>query len=251
MSNLSKANMLCGRHLASEDTFYRNLRCPLWTSLTVSIKLIFDIFKKLSYYLQIPGCSLYLITTMINIIIFRKLDNKILDFIIQWMVHDLKLFFFNLMNDIIYPISDGYIFFTYFQDVVHNFWWLTCINIQVANIRFWLIPHRSMQWYRGNHRTKWPDFSAIESMIWCFQYIFANFFEQYQLCWNWLEISISCLDKTIIWTFFMFIVVVFLMSLLQYFTLSITITTYYSLGKFGMNLFSNQYSNTLQFISFW
>ena len=66
-------------------------------SLTVLIKLIFNISKKFSHYLQIPGYSLYLITTIIDIIIFTKVDNKVLDFIIQF-------FFFNHVIGIIYLI---------------------------------------------------------------------------------------------------------------------------------------------------
>ena len=68
-------HMLRNRHLAFANTF-RNRRCPLWTSLTVLIKLVVIIYKEFSNYLQIPGYLLHFITIIIDSINFRQVDNK-------------------------------------------------------------------------------------------------------------------------------------------------------------------------------
>ena len=98
---------------------FRNSRCPLWTSLTWSSKLIFTISQKFSNYLLIPGYFMHFIPAIIDITIFRQLDNKRFNFIMKYMVHETNFFFlifFNHMIDIIYPIFSGDIFFTLIPD---------------------------------------------------------------------------------------------------------------------------------------
>ena len=75
---------------------FRNLRCLLRTSLTALGKLMHIISKKLWNSWQIPRHLLYFMPIIIDIIIFRQVDNKRFRFIIKYMVHDAKLFhFFN------------------------------------------------------------------------------------------------------------------------------------------------------------
>ena len=52
----------------------------------------YNISKK--FYLQIPGYLLHFIPTVIDITIFRQVDNKKFNFIINYIVHDTKLFLF-------------------------------------------------------------------------------------------------------------------------------------------------------------
>ena len=77
-------------HAMQRDTWllqilFRNHRCPLGTSLTLSSILIFNISQKFSNYLQILGY-------FIHIIIFRQVDNKSFNFIMKFMVHDTNFF---------------------------------------------------------------------------------------------------------------------------------------------------------------
>ena len=74
--------------------FFRNLRCPLRTSLTVLSKLVHIISKRLSNYWQIPGHLLNFVPIIIDIIIFRQVNNKRFSFIIKYMDYDSKLFLF-------------------------------------------------------------------------------------------------------------------------------------------------------------
>ena len=116
-SNLSKVDMPCSGHLAFADPFQEPQVSVMdkfdCISLTVLSKLIFNISKKLSNHLQIPGYLLHFITTIIGIIIFRQVDNKRLNFIIKHIVHDTKLLsFFIHVVGIIYPIFSG----KYFSD---------------------------------------------------------------------------------------------------------------------------------------
>ena len=87
-------NMLSSGTPGFSKPFFRNRRCPLRTSLTVLSKLMHIISKKLSNYWQIPGHLLHFIPIIIDIIIFRQVDNKRFSFIIKYTVHDTKLFFF-------------------------------------------------------------------------------------------------------------------------------------------------------------
>ena len=73
---------------------FRNRRCSLRESLTVLSKLMHNISKKLSNYWQIPGHLLHFIPVIIDIVIFRQVDNKRFSFIIKYMAHDTKLFLF-------------------------------------------------------------------------------------------------------------------------------------------------------------
>ena len=74
--------------------FFRNRRCPSRTSLTVLSKLMHIISKRLSNYWKIPGHLLHFVPIIIDIIIFRQVDNKRFTFINKYMVHDTKLFLF-------------------------------------------------------------------------------------------------------------------------------------------------------------
>ena len=74
--------------------FFRNRRCPLRTSLTVLSKLMHIISKRLSNYWKIPGHLLHFVPIIIDIIIFRQVDNKRFTFINKYMVHDTKHFLF-------------------------------------------------------------------------------------------------------------------------------------------------------------
>ena len=87
-------NMLSSGTAGSCKPFFRNRRYPLRASLTVLSKLMHIISKKLSNYWQIPGHLLHFIPIIIDIIIFRQVDNKRFSFIIKYMVHDTKLFLF-------------------------------------------------------------------------------------------------------------------------------------------------------------
>ena len=86
--------MLSSGTLGFWKPFFRNRRCPLWKRLTVLSKLMYNISKRLFSYLQITGYLLHFIPTIIDIIIFRRVDNKEFNFIIKYMVHDTKLFLF-------------------------------------------------------------------------------------------------------------------------------------------------------------
>ena len=90
---------LQSQHAIQRDTwvfkpFFRNRRCPLWKRLTILSKLLYNISKTLFNYLQVTGYLLHFIPTIIDIIIFRRVDNKEFSFIIKYMIHDTKLFLF-------------------------------------------------------------------------------------------------------------------------------------------------------------
>ena len=85
--------MLSSGTLGFCKTFFRNRRCPLWTLWLLS-KAMYNISQKFSNYLQITGYLLRFIPTIIDIIIFRRVDNKKFIFITKYMVHDTKLFLF-------------------------------------------------------------------------------------------------------------------------------------------------------------
>ena len=78
----------------SGKPFFRNRRYRLSTRLTVLSTLMYNVSKKFSNYLQIPGYSLHFIPTIIDITIFRQVDNKWFNFTIKYIVHDAKLFLF-------------------------------------------------------------------------------------------------------------------------------------------------------------
>ena len=86
--------MLSSGTLGFCKPFFRNRRCLLWKCLNVLSKLMYNISKRLFSYLQITGYLLHFIPTIIDIIIFRQVDNKEFNFIIKYMVHDTKLFLF-------------------------------------------------------------------------------------------------------------------------------------------------------------
>ena len=111
-------NHTCGRQmiirpvqseLAFANPFLKNRKCPLCTRLTVLSKLMHIISTKFSNYFQIPGYLLHFIPIIIEIIIFRQVDNKRFNFIIKYVVHDT-----NFSSPLI-SIFSGYIFFTYFS----------------------------------------------------------------------------------------------------------------------------------------
>ena len=54
---------------------------------------MYNVSKKFSNYLQIPG-SLHFIPTIIDITIFRQVDNKRFNFNTKYIVYDAKLFLF-------------------------------------------------------------------------------------------------------------------------------------------------------------
>ena len=89
-----KTNILSSGTPGFCKPFFRNRRYRLPTRLTVLSTLMYNISKKFSNYLQIPGYSLRFIPTIIDITIFRKVDNKWFNFIIKYIVHDAKLFLF-------------------------------------------------------------------------------------------------------------------------------------------------------------
>ena len=101
-----------------------------------------------------------------------------------------------------------------------------------------------MQWYGGNRRTECRAFSVMQSMTYCFT-IFLRMIRIFSSNTDFVgigfEISISCFDMAAITSpFFIFMVGAFAMNLQWYFALSITTTTFLSLGKFTVNVFSNQ-----------
>ena len=55
---------------------------------------LYNISKNFSKYLQIPSYLLHFIPTIIDIIIFRQVNNKKLNFITKYMVQDTELFLF-------------------------------------------------------------------------------------------------------------------------------------------------------------
>ena len=87
-------NMLSSGTPGFYKPIFRNRRCPLRASLTVLSKLMHIISKKLSNYWQIPGHLLHFIPIIIDIIIFRQVDNKRFSFSIKYMVHDTNIFLF-------------------------------------------------------------------------------------------------------------------------------------------------------------
>ena len=82
------------RNMLSSKSFFRNRRCPLRTNVIVLSKLMHIFSKNLSSHWQIPGHLLHVIPIIIDIIIFRQVDNKMFSFIIKYFVHDMKLFLF-------------------------------------------------------------------------------------------------------------------------------------------------------------
>ena len=86
--------MLSSETLTFCKPFFTNRRCLLWTSLTILSKLMYNISEKFLNYLQIPGHLLHFISIIIDIIILRQVDNKRFNFIIKYMVHDMKFFLF-------------------------------------------------------------------------------------------------------------------------------------------------------------
>ena len=78
-------DMLSSRTPGFCKTFFRNGRCPLWTSLTVLSKLMYNISEKLLNYLQIPGYLLHFISAIIDIIISREVDNRRFNFITKYI----------------------------------------------------------------------------------------------------------------------------------------------------------------------
>ena len=100
---------------------------PLWKRLTVLSKLIHNISKRLFNYLHMTAYLLHFMPTIIDIIIFRRLDNKEFNFIIKYMVYDSKLFlFFN-----------------------PNFQWIhflyVCIGLSPQRLMAYLYRHSSYQ----------------------------------------------------------------------------------------------------------
>ena len=75
-------------------SFFRNCRYRLQTRLTVLSTLMYNISKKFSNYLQIKGYSLPFIPTIIDITIFRQVDNKRFNFNTKYITYDAKLFLF-------------------------------------------------------------------------------------------------------------------------------------------------------------
>ena len=123
-------------HMAFANTFFRNrrCRCPLWTRLTVLSKLMYNISKNFSNYLQIPGYWLHLTSQL-------SLTSSFSDKRAGKVSISLSSIWFMIRNfsSSLISIFTGYIFFTYLFDYVHNFWWFTCIGIQVTNVIFYLI----------------------------------------------------------------------------------------------------------------
>ena len=101
-------NMLSSRRPGFCKPIFRNRRCPLRARLTVLSKWMHIISKKLSNYWQISGYLLYFISIIIDLIIFRQVDNKRFSFIIKYMS-----MIRNIFSSLI-PIFRGYILFTYF-----------------------------------------------------------------------------------------------------------------------------------------
>ena len=101
----------CGETPGFCKLFFRNRRCSLWASLTVLIncELMYNISEKFSNYLQIPGHLSHFISIIIDIIIFRQVDNKRFNLIIKYMVHNTKFFIFFNPNfrwiDFLYGLS--------------------------------------------------------------------------------------------------------------------------------------------------
>ena len=113
-------------HLDFVNPFFRNRKCLLWTCLTVLSKLFYNVSTKFSNYLQIPGYLLHFIPTIIDIIIFRQVDNKRFNFIIKYMVHNTKLFFsFNPNFQWIYFL---YILFGLIPRLLMAYLYRECLN---------------------------------------------------------------------------------------------------------------------------
>ena len=92
--------------------------------------------------------------------------------------------------------------------------------------------------------------------------LFFNIFKNYKNFSNntnfvgiRFRISMSCFDMKVIFSsFFGFMIGAFFnesTDIYDIFALSITTTTFHSLGEFAVNVFSNQSSNTTLFISSW
>ena len=108
---------------ALANAFFRNRRCSSWARLTVLSKLMYGISKKISNYLQMPEYLLHFSPTIINITMFRQVDNKRFNFIINYMVHDTKLFLFFNLN----------LQWMCFLNILFGLR-LNCIDIQVTHI---------------------------------------------------------------------------------------------------------------------
>ena len=86
--------MLSSGTLGFCNPFFRNHQCPLWKRFTVLSKLMHDISKIIFNYFQITGYLLHFIPTIIDTVIFRRVDNKEFNIFNKYMVHDTKLFLF-------------------------------------------------------------------------------------------------------------------------------------------------------------
>ena len=86
--------MLSSGTLGFCNTFFRNHQCPLWKRFTVLSKLMHYISKIIFNYFQITGYLLHFIPTIIDTVIFRRVDNKEFNIFNKYMVHDTKLFLF-------------------------------------------------------------------------------------------------------------------------------------------------------------
>ena len=143
--------------------FFRNRRCPLRTSLTVLSKLMHIISRKFSNYWQIPGILLHFIPIIIDIIIFREVDNKRSNFIIKYMVHGTKLFLF--FNPNFQGIHFHYILSGLSTQLLMTYLYKHSSDAHVISMGF------NMKRYVDNCRTEEPTFSDIESMAYYFSVI--------------------------------------------------------------------------------
>ena len=127
-------------------------------------KLMHNISEKFSSYLQIPGHLLHFIPIIIDIIIFRQVDNKRFSFIIKYMVHDTKLFLF-------FNPNFQWIYFLYIPrrlspQLLMAFLYRHSSDAHAISMGF------NMERYEDTHRTEQSAFSTIESIIYCFSIFF-------------------------------------------------------------------------------
>ena len=126
---------------------------------------MYNISEKFSNYLQIPGHLLHFISIIIDIIIFRQVDNKRFNLIIKYMVHNTKFFIFFNPNfrwiDFLYGLS---------PQLLMTYLYRHSSDARAISMGF------NMQRNSDNRRTEQPAFSDIESMACCFSKFFKEFF---------------------------------------------------------------------------
>ena len=189
---------------------------------------MYNISGKFSNYLQIPGHLLHFIPTIIDIIIFRQVDNKRFNLIIKYMVHNMKKK--NLFNGSFYWIYFFYMLSALSPQLLMAYFHRHSSDARVVSMEF------NMQQYGDNLEQNSQLFQPY-----CFPiFLLKIFSNNTNFVGIGYRISISYFDiKAIISSFFMFMVDAFSINLVWYFAFSITATIFFPLRKFVVNVFSS------------